>query len=169
MNLKLFQQECAKKILIVLRDFDPKINKREVIETNILKDINKIWDEIQKPELYKDASFSKFFQYEFTTLPHKKYKAVEFEAAVVEMRKRLDETQPDYLFSHVPTAKNVPVDGLKQYCVQLWRDIESEKDLDIVNFDKFKLINFSLRKRRCLLITDVMKSKNRFLMSLKTN
>jgi hypothetical protein len=132
MNLKLFQQECAKKILIVLRDFDPNISKRQIIEANILKDINKIWDEILKPEQFKDASFSKFFQYEFTTLPHKKYKPAEFDEAVAELRKRLDPSAPDYLFNHVTISKNIPVDGLKQYCVQLWRDITNEKDLDIV-------------------------------------
>lgn len=132
MNLKLFQQECAKKILIVLRDFDPQISKRDIIEANILKDINKIWDEIKKPDQYKDYSFSKFFTYEFTTLPHKKYKPAEFDAAVAELRKRLDPSANDYLFNHMSSSKNVPIDGLKQYCVQLWKDILSEKDLDIV-------------------------------------
>ena len=73
MNLKLFQQECAKKILIMLRDFDPKRNARDKIESMILSDIHKIWEEIKKPEKYKDSKPEQFFKFEFITLSHKVY------------------------------------------------------------------------------------------------
>ena len=50
MNLKLFHQECAKKILIVLRDFDQKRNLKSRIQELILQDIRNIWNDIKKPK-----------------------------------------------------------------------------------------------------------------------
>ena len=47
MNLKLFHQECAKKILIVLRDFDQKRNVKSRIQEFILQDIINIWNDIK--------------------------------------------------------------------------------------------------------------------------
>lgn len=132
MNLKLFQQECAKKILIVLRDFDPSRNQKAMIEKNILGDITNIWNEIKKPERFKDHPPSAFFEFEFVTLPHKKYKPEDFDKEVVQMRSRLIPGDANYLFSHVSSAKNVPADGIKQYIIQLWSEILSEKDLNIV-------------------------------------
>lgn len=135
MNLKLFQQECAKKILIVLRDFDPKRNIKSKIEELILNDINNLWNDIQKPEKYQDTRPSQFFEFEFITLSHKKYCENEFEEDVKELRKRLDTSNPQYIFSHIAAEKNVPSDGIKQYFHQIWDDILSEKDLNIVCID----------------------------------
>lgn len=132
MNLKLFQQECAKKIFIVLRDFDERINIKERIQELILKDIEIIWNDIRKPEKYKDTSPQNFFEFEFTTLPHKYYCEAQFNAEIVEMRKRLSINDPNYLFKHVASNKTVPSDGLSQYCSQVWSAIISEKDLNIV-------------------------------------
>jgi hypothetical protein len=132
MNLKLFQQECAKKLLIVLRDFDPSRNIKSKIEELILKDINNIWNDIVKPERYKDSSPSNFFKFEFITLSHKKYREELFEQEVKEMRQRLLPGGEGYLFDHIKAEKNVPSDGLKQYFNQIWNDIINEKDLNIV-------------------------------------
>lgn len=131
MNLKLFQQECAKKILIILRDFDPKRNQKEKIESMILADILKIWGEIKKPEKYKDSQPQTFFNFEFIALSHKIYLPKVFEEEVFELRKRLDSSHPNYLFKHLNNIKSVPVDGLKQYVSQIWDDIQNEKELDI--------------------------------------
>lgn len=131
MNLKLFQQECAKKILIILRDFDPKRNVKEEIETMIVDDIHKIWSEIKKPEKYKDSLPENFFDFEFIALSHKIYLPKVFEKEVNEVRKRLDSTHSNYLFQHLNNVKSIPVDGLKQYVFQIWNDIQNEKELDI--------------------------------------
>jgi hypothetical protein len=133
MNLKLFQQECAKKVVIVLRDFDPSRNVKSKIEELILKDIGNIWNDIVKPEKYKDSSPSSFFKFEFITLSHKKYREELFEQEIKDMRKRLA-PGGDYLFDHIKAEKNVPADGLKQYFSQIWHDILNEKDLNIVSY-----------------------------------
>ena len=131
MNLKLFQQECAKKILIMLRDFDPKRNARDKIESMILSDIHKIWEEIKKPEKYKDSKPEQFFKFEFITLSHKVYLPEKFNSEVMELRKRLNSSHENYLFDNLNDQKGVPADGLKQYITQLWTDILNEKELNI--------------------------------------
>jgi hypothetical protein len=131
MNLKLFHQECAKKILIVLRDFDQKRNVKSRIQELILQDIRNIWNDIKKPEKYRDSLPSDFFEFEFIPLPHKKYCEEEFEAEIKELRKRLLADNKNYLFSHVHNEKNAPADGLKQYALQIWNEIINEKDLNI--------------------------------------
>lgn len=133
MNLKLFQQECAKKILIVLRDFDHKRNQKSKIQELILRDIQTIWDDIKKPEKYRYSDPSHFFEFEFVALPHKKYCEEQFNKEVQLLRSRLNPTDEKFLFKHSSTTKNVPADGLKQYIQQLWSDILNEKDLNLVS------------------------------------
>ena len=133
MNLKLFQQDCAKKLLILLRDFDPKRDKKDKIETMILSDLHKIWEEIKKPEKFKNSTPDQFFSFEFITLPHKMYLPQQFDLEVGELKKRLDSANPKYLFQNLSSIKSVPADGLKQYITQLWDDIMNEKELNIVS------------------------------------
>jgi len=132
MNLKLFQQECAKKILIVLRDFDENYNDIGKIKELILNDIYTIWKEIKKPDAYKDQGPEHFFVFEFVILPHKIYKEPDFDRKVSELKARLNKSHKNYLFNHVTNSKNVPADGLSRYCEQLWDTIISQKDLNIV-------------------------------------
>jgi hypothetical protein len=154
MNLKLFQQECAKKILIVLRDFDPKRNIKSKIQELILKDISNIWNDIKKPEKYKDSQPENFFEFEFVTLPHKKYLEEQFESEVKELRKRLFSSSDDYMFKHVSSEKNVPADGIKQFVTQIWNDIVNEKELNIPS-QKEMLANY-----RCNEIKDQVLLEN---------
>lgn len=131
MNLKLFQQECAKKILIVLRDYDEKRNKKEAMESMILKDIQVIWNDIRKPDKFKSSNPSDFFEFEFVTLPHKFYREEQFETECKHLKERLKNTNPNYLFSHSHQDKNVPADGFTHFCEQVWDTIIKEKDLNI--------------------------------------
>lgn len=154
MNLKLFQQECSKKILIVLRDFDSSRNVKSKIEEMILKDIKSIWNDIKKPEKYRDSEPSNFFEFEFITLPHKKYFEEKFDEEVKLLRNRLEAGNPQYLFNHVSSSKNVPADGIKQYIFQLWNDIINEKELNIPS-QKEMLSNY-----RCNEIKDSVLMEN---------
>ena len=131
MNLKLFEQKTAKKIIIFLRDFDASRNKKDKIESLILEDIKKIWSEIKIPEQYAGKGPESFFSFEFITLPHLIYKAQDFKDEIQNLRKRLDKNDENYFFSNLSSIKNVPADGLKQYVTQIWNDILNDKDLDI--------------------------------------
>ncbi len=154
MNLKLFQQECSKRILIVLRDFDSKRNQRSKIENLILQDINKIWGEIKKPEKYKDSQPSNFFEFEFITLPHKKYFEAEFDAEIMNLRGKLFMDNKECFFRHVKSEKNIPADGIKHYIQQVWDDIVNEKELNIPSQKEM------LSSYRCNEIKDAVLGEN---------
>ena len=64
-NLKLFQQESEKKIIIVLRDFDSEVDDISKLKESIMADMYKIWNEIPKPDEFKDQPCSKYFKFEF--------------------------------------------------------------------------------------------------------
>ena len=131
MNLKLFEQKTAKKIIIFLRDFDPIRNQKEKIESLILEDIHKIWKDIKIPEAYAGKGPEHFFTFEFITLSHLVYKNEDFKNEITNLRKRLDKDNDNYFFSNLSSIKNVPADGLQQYVTQIWTDILNDKDLDI--------------------------------------
>ena len=131
MNLKLFEQKTAKKIIIFLRDFDSTRNQKDKIESLILEDIHKIWKEIRIPEAYAGKGPEHFFSFEFITLPHLIYRENDFKDEIANLRKRLDKNGENYLFNNLSSIKNVPADGLKQYVSQIWTDILNDKDLDI--------------------------------------
>ena len=131
MNLKLFEQKTAKKIIIFLRDFDPSRNRKDKIESLILEDIHKIWKEIKIPEKFEGKGPENFFSFEFITLPHLIYKKDDFNKEIENLRKRLDKNDENYFFRNLSSIKNVPADGLKQYVNQIWKDILNDKDLNI--------------------------------------
>ena len=87
-NLKLFGQSSAKKLLFVLRDFDDRGNNFERIRAIIDTDINNIWKEIYKPEEYKDSKPQEFFDFDFFMLPHKIYEEQKFYEKCEELKER---------------------------------------------------------------------------------
>jgi hypothetical protein len=153
MNMKLFQQECAKRILIVLRDFDENYDNKANITKMILEDIYKLWDEIKKPERYKDYTPNMLFEFEFITVAHKFMREDKFKSDILELRKRLESSDEKFLFSHVNGEKNVPAEGLAHYAENIWKDIVSNKDLKIVIY----ILTRSLDKKKCLLILNAMR------------
>jgi len=132
MNLKLFQQECEKKLIIILRDFSSKQHNFEKIRNMIKKDIDNIWKEIRKPESLVNSSPDRFFQVEFIPLPHKIYFEEDFYKEVRKFGDRFNPNHPQYIFDHSTSSKNVPADGFDRYCLDIWDTILKEKDLNLV-------------------------------------
>ena len=138
-NLKLFQQESEKKIIIVLRDFDSSVDDLSKLKESIMNDMKQIWEEIPKPEAFKDKSCSEFFRFEFLTLPHKFYKEKEFNEGINLIKQRLKREKddnrtgdnPDSIFNLVNYDKNVPIDGFYKYSLDIWTSILNNKDLNI--------------------------------------
>jgi len=162
MNLKLFQQECAKRILIVLRDFDERHDVKERITEMILNDIKNIWREIKKPEKFRDYTPDRFFEFEFSTLPHKLYFEDKFMQEIREMRKRLTPDNNSYLFRHVSEEKQVPLEGLSLYCMKIWEDIISNKDLNIPS-QKEMLANYKCNEIKELAFLSIEAEVESFL------
>ena len=133
-NLKLFQQESEKKIVIVLRDFNEFQDDKDRLMESIFGDIKKIWGEIKKPDKYKDAAPEQFFKFDFYTLPHKFYEPEKFNNSIEVIKKDLkksDNNNDKYLFDHVKYDNNVPIDGFSKYTWDMWSTIINNKDVNI--------------------------------------
>ena len=138
-NLKLFQQESEKKIIIVLRDFDPKLDDLTKLKETIMNDMKQIWEEIPKPDAFKDKPCSQYFKFEFLTLAHKFYQTDKFNEGIEEIKQKLKREKddnktganPDSIFSLVNYDKNVPIDGFYKYTLDMWTSILNNKDLNI--------------------------------------
>ena len=138
-NLKLFQQESEKKIIIVLRDFDPKVDDLTKLKETIMNDMKQIWEEIPKPDAFKDKPCSQYFKFEFLTLAHKFYQTDKFNEEIEQIKQKLKREKddnktganPDSIFSLVDYDKNVPIDGFYKYTLDMWTSILNNKDLNI--------------------------------------
>ena len=138
-NLKLFQQESEKKIIIVLRDFDQDHEDLSKLKETIMNDMRQIWDEIPKPDAFKGKPCSQYFKFEFLTLAHKFFKTEEFNKGVELIKQRLKREKDDHktgnnmdsIFSLVNYEKNVPIDGFYKYTLDMWTNILNNKDLNI--------------------------------------
>ena len=138
-NLKLFQQESEKKIIIVLRDFNNEVEDISKLKESIMADMIKIWNEIPKPDEFKGQPCSKYFKFEFITLAHKFYQPEKFNKGIEEIKERLIRGKDDKktganansIFNLVDYDKNVPIDGFYKYCLNIWTNILNNKDLNI--------------------------------------
>ena len=54
-NLKLFEQSSAKKLMFCIRDFVESGSNREFLTKALKKDIDDIWAKMYKPEKFKDS------------------------------------------------------------------------------------------------------------------
>lgn len=97
-NLKLFQQESAKKILFVLRDFADSPGNFDKFKNILKKDIDTIWDDIYKPEKFKNSKATDFFKFEHAFMPHKVYAEEKFMAKAAELKARFAVGVSDSLF-----------------------------------------------------------------------
>jgi len=130
-NLKLFGQSSAKKLLFVLRDFDERGNNFEKITQIINNDVTKIWNEIYKPDQFKGSKPSDFFHFEFSMIPHKIYEEAKFFDECKNLRGRFDLQAHNTLFPTPTEGKNVPMDGLALFIGHTWEKIRTQKELNL--------------------------------------
>lgn len=76
-NMKLFDQKAAKKLLFLIRDFERKGNNEERTRLTLESDIKRIWKQ-SMPEKFKSADPEDFFKFEFIMLPHPRYEEDNF-------------------------------------------------------------------------------------------
>ncbi|KAK0542898.1 Dynamin-like GTPase that mediates homotypic ER fusion [Tilletia horrida] len=137
-NLSLFQASKSKQVgpkdktllLFIIRDHvghTPLTN----LQATIMADLTRLWDGLSKPEGLEASSITDFFDFNFTTLPHKILMPDEFERQVVQLRSRFDEPQdPNFVFK-TQYHKRIPADGLPHYLNSIWDQVMSNKDLDL--------------------------------------
>lgn len=120
-NLKLFaQNQSQKKLIFVLRDFNPYENNRESMINLLEGNVKNIWNEIYKIDKFENSSAHDFFEFEYYMMPHKVYQPKEFIEAAKTLRQRFNVNDPETIFPNVE-SHNVPIDGLPMYIENCWK------------------------------------------------
>jgi len=65
-------------LLFVLRDFNERENSFEGIKGILEADLNRIWNEIYKPDKFANSKPSDFFNFDYCVLPHKQFEEDKF-------------------------------------------------------------------------------------------
>lgn len=137
-NLGLFQASKAKTagakdktlLLFVIRDHIGH-TPLENLSATIMADLTKIWFSLSKPEGLESSNITDFFDFMFTTLPHKILQPAEFDRAVDVLRNRfVDPKDPNFVFK-TEYHKRIPADGLPHYLESIWEQVMTNKDLDL--------------------------------------
>ncbi len=114
-NLGLFQASKAKTagakdktlLLFVIRDHIG-VTPLENLSATIMADLTKIWLSLAKPEGLEASQITDFFDFMFTTLPHKVLQPAEFDKAVDALRTRLSTPRTPTLSSRPSTTSASP-------------------------------------------------------------
>ncbi|KAL0480835.1 3 TM domain-containing transmembrane protein, partial [Acrasis kona] len=133
LNLQLFQKDRTSKtlLLFVIRDHIAETSPLSVLRKQIQEDVDKIWTSIIKPPEFKDSSVMNFFDFKFTSLPHKVLQEKEWYERVSQLRNRfVDKNNEEFVFLD-QYKKSVPIDGLNHFASSVWDVIISNKDLDL--------------------------------------
>ncbi|KAL9936593.1 hypothetical protein V8E36_004661 [Tilletia maclaganii] len=137
-NLSLFQSSKSKQVgpkdktllLFIIRDHVGHTPLQN-LQATIMADLNRLWDGLSKPDGLESSSITDFFDFNFTTLPHKILVPDQFEKQVVQLRSRfVDPNDPNFVFK-TAYHKRIPADGLPHYLNSIWDQVMSNKDLDL--------------------------------------
>ncbi|KAF3931187.1 hypothetical protein ABW19_dt0204726 [Dactylella cylindrospora] len=147
-NLQLFQKDKATAhrslLFFVIRDHIGH-TPLENLKKTLMADLNNIWHNLLKPPGLEKSEISDFFDFTFTTLPHKLLMPDQFKAETQKLKLRFrEEIQSNAEPTHdgiidttntgvfLPTYhRRIPADGLPHYAGNIWRMITENKDLDL--------------------------------------
>ncbi|VEU21914.1 DEKNAAC102940 [Brettanomyces naardenensis] len=129
-NLSLFhstekRQKCL--LLFVVRDFTG-ITPLDNLEDNLRADLNRIWDELNKPEGCENDELASYFDLAFSAIAHKHFQEETFE---LDIKKLGDEFYEDVELFKPEYHRGIPIDAWAIYSRQIWEQIELNKDLDL--------------------------------------
>ncbi|WVZ50868.1 hypothetical protein U9M48_002079 [Paspalum notatum var. saurae] len=115
-------------LLLVIRDKTK--TPLEFLTQALKEDIQKIWDSVQKPEAYKEAALSEFFNVEVTALSSYEEKEELFKEQVGQLRQRFYHSiAPGGLAADRRGV--VPASGFCLSALQIWKVIRENKDLNL--------------------------------------
>ena len=130
-NLKLFDQQSKKKLVFVLRDYNPRI-KLDRIQEKLEKGLSTIWQDIYKDERHANSKYDDFFSVDYFPMPNKVYCEDQFEQKAMELRMRFTYkigAEDSFFIKDQPSA--VPIDGLAFYAEQVFKTIREQKELNL--------------------------------------
>ena len=132
-----FKQDNPKTILYCVRDFNEQYDNEYQIKGKILRDINDLWDKVEKPvefEKYEGKS-EKFFNVEVVVLRRyrEKYPA-NFLNDVENLRERfVNSESEDYIFKKQKSEFNLPISDLPELSENAWNSIKTNQKLNLPN------------------------------------
>jgi hypothetical protein len=75
-------------LFFIIRDFFGGGTPFSRLQTKLIDGIRRVWDDMRKPDKFKDTKIEDLFDFEFCPLPDKRHKPNEFIAAVGRLRAR---------------------------------------------------------------------------------
>lgn len=138
-NLALFQAAKSKSssaakdktlILFVIRDHIAATPLENLSKT-LQADLQRIWDSLSKPEGLESTSINDFFDFSFTSLPHKLLQPEEFDRQVLQLRTRFNQRDSFNFLFQSQYHRRIPADGLPHYLASIWEQVMTNKDLDL--------------------------------------
>eukprot|EP01133_Synstelium_polycarpum_P007405 gene7405-8657_t len=121
LNLQLFQKK---------RDHDGQTPMSQLTET-LLQDINQVWSELSKPKEFINSKSTDFFDFEFTSLPHKIFCKDSFLEQANQLKNRFLNPSAEDFVPKKQYRNDIPSDGLYQFSNNVWETIKSNRDLDL--------------------------------------
>ncbi|KAL6841646.1 hypothetical protein ACP4OV_028585 [Aristida adscensionis] len=115
-------------LLLVIRDKTK--TPLEFLTQALKEDIQKIWDSVQKPEIYKEAALSEFFNVEVTALSSYEEKEELFKEQVGQLRERFYNSIAPGGFA-ADRRGVVPASCFCLSALQIWKVIRENKDLNL--------------------------------------
>uniref|UniRef100_A0A0E0RA61 GB1/RHD3-type G domain-containing protein n=1 Tax=Oryza rufipogon TaxID=4529 RepID=A0A0E0RA61_ORYRU len=115
-------------LLLVIRDKTK--TPLEYLTQALKEDIQKIWNAVRKPEVYKEAALSEFFNVEVTALSSYEEKENLFKEQVGQLRQRfIHSIAPGGLAADRRGV--IPASGFCLSALQIWKVIRENKDLNL--------------------------------------
>jgi len=145
-NMRLFNADsksASKTVLLFLireqpsRD-NPGATPKSIVRETITKEMAKIWESIDKPASFQDTAIDVLFTIKFFFMPPMYYEPDAFSQAVKDLREQFIDTQNEkFLFDReIHHSKSVPMNGLYQYCTQIWNAVANDEKLNIPDQQK---------------------------------
>jgi hypothetical protein len=128
-------------LLFVIRDFTGETPFAN-LKSTLVSDLDRIWDSIKKPSSLQNSKIGDYFDLAFAALPHKRFQPEKFEEEVAKLGLRfregykdpktvglVDESEQPLLLPAY--HRHIPADGFSVYASGIWKQIMSNKDLDV--------------------------------------
>lgn len=131
-NLQLFHSsENNHKVLLlfVIRDHI-KVTPLNSLKETMCGELNKMWEQIKKPEGLKDSDFRDFFDLEFKGFSHYFLQKDQFIEDCESLRTEFD-TESIFENEKYKLNKSLPLDGWELYSQNCWKVISNSEQLDL--------------------------------------
>jgi hypothetical protein len=124
LNLQLYQSNNInkKRLIFIIKDYSKDNTSLDILQSILLTDINKIWNNINKPKKYTDYDVNTFFDISFHTTSHMILDDNSYNDDINKLKSLID---------NLDIKSQIPIDGLDIYMDNLWKDINNNKDLNL--------------------------------------